>query len=114
MKRSMSFTNERGQYGSRPRVPRIGAEARSSEPSEGFTIAPWMPWMIGAAGLAVVGLALFGAHAAATRPRSSPHEKEMRAWKAEFPGLPWFMDEVKDARQLDMWERARDHWERTH
>jgi hypothetical protein len=68
--------------------------------------------MIGGVGLAVVGLALIGAHAS-RHPRLSAHEKEMRAWKAEFPGLPWFMDEVKDARQLDMWERARDHWERT-
>jgi hypothetical protein len=42
------------------------------------------------------------------------HEKEVRAWKTEFPGLPWYQDEVKDARQLDMWERARDHWEKSH
>lgn len=102
----MSFTNERGQYGSRAR---IGAEARSPE-SSGFTLAPWM---IGVAGVAVVGLALVSAHAAATRPRQSSHEKEIKAWNAEFPGLPWYMDQVKDARQLDMWERARDHWEKT-
>ena len=51
---------------------------------------------------------------AAKRPQLSAHEKEVRAWEAEFPGLPWYMDQVKDARQLDMWERARDHWERTH
>jgi len=105
----MSFTNERGQYGSRSR-PRVGAEARSSEPSGQFTIAPWM---IGGVGLAVIGLALVSAHAASKRPRLSAHEKEVRAWKAEFPGLPWLMDEVKDSRQLDMWERARDHWERS-
>lgn len=103
----MAFTNERGQYGSRPHV---GAETRSVEPSRPSTIAPWM---LGGVGL-VVGVALFGAHAASTRPRLSAHEKEVRAWKAEFPGLPWYMDEVKDARQLDTWERARDHWERTH
>lgn len=24
----------------------------------------------------------------------------------------WYLDQVKDSRQLDMWERARDHWER--
>jgi hypothetical protein len=100
----MAFTNERGQYGSRPH---IGTEA--SEPS-GRSIAPWM---LGGVGLAGIGLALLGAHAA-RRPRLSAHEKEISAWKAEFPGLPWYMDEVKDSRQLDMWERARDHWEKTH
>ena len=97
-----------GHYGSRPRV---GAEARSSEPSGRFTITPWM---LGGVGLAVVGLALFGAHAAATRPRLSAHEREVRAWETEYPGLPWAMDQVKDSRQLDTWERARDHWERSH
>jgi hypothetical protein len=100
----MSFTNARGQYG-----PRIGAEARPSTPSGPSTI---IPWMLGGVGL-VAGIALFSAHAVATRPRLSAHDKELRAWKAEFPGLPWYMDEVKDSRQLDMWERARDHWERT-
>lgn len=67
--------------------------------------------MLGAVGLAVIGLAVLGARAA-KRPRLSAHEKEVREWTSEFPGLPWFMDEVKDSRQLDMWERARDHWER--
>ena len=100
------MSNDRGQYGSRLRV---GADMRPSESSGGFTIAPWM---IGVAGVAVVGLALVGTHAAATRPRPTAHDKEVRAWEAEFPGLPWYMDQVKDARQLDMWERARDHWER--
>jgi hypothetical protein len=69
--------------------------------------------MIGGVGLAVVGLALFGAHAASKRPRLSAHEKEVRAWEAEFPGLPWYADQGK-TRQLDMWERARVHWEKTH
>ena len=70
------------------------------------------PLMLGVVGLAAVGLAVLGARAAAERPRLSAHEKEVRAWEAEFPGLPWAMDEVKDSRQLDMWERARDHWEK--
>jgi len=83
---------------------------RPAEPSGHFTIAPWM---IGGIGLAVVGLALIGAHTASKRPHLSAHEKEVRAWEAEFPGLPWYMDQVKDSRQLDMWERARDHWEKT-
>lgn len=61
-----------------------------------------------------VGIAVLSAYAKSKRPRLSAHEKEVRAWEIEFPGLPWYMDQVKDARQLDMWERARDHWERTH
>ena len=70
--------------------------------------------MLGVVGLVAVGLAVLGSRsAAANRPRLSAHEKEVRAWQAEFPGLPWYMDQVKDSRQLDMWERARDHWERT-
>ncbi len=69
--------------------------------------------MIGGIGLAVVGLALISAHAV-KRPSLSDHEKEVLAWETEFPGLPWYMDRVKDSRQLDMWERARDHWERSH
>lgn len=68
--------------------------------------------MLGGIGLAVVGLAVLGARAAKQQPRLSAHEKEVRAWQAEFPGLPWYMDEVKSSRQLDMWQRARDHWER--
>jgi hypothetical protein len=105
--------NERGQYGVLTHVgehPNVGAEVRSYEASSRSTITPWM---LGGIGLAVVGLALLGVHAA-KRPRLSAHEEEVRAWEAEFPGLPWYMDRVKDARQLDMWERARDHWERTH
>lgn len=105
----MASTNERGQYGGGQ--PRIGSETRTFESSSSRpTITPWV---LGGVGLAVVGLALIGVHAA-KRPRLSAHEKEVRAWEAEFPGLPWYMDRVKDARQLDMWERARDHWERTH
>lgn len=104
---------ERGQYGSCPRGvepgyarPGIGAEA--SPPGRSIT-----PWIIG--GVAIVGfVALAGAHASSKRPRLSAHEKEVRAWEAEFPGLPWYADQVKDSRQLDMWERARDYWEKKH
>ena len=71
-----------------------------------------LPLLLGAAGLAVVGLVVFGSRAAKQEPRAIPHDKEVRAWEAEFPGLPWYMDQVKDSRQLDMWERARDYWER--
>ena len=100
------MSNDRGHYG---RCLRVGAEAGFSEPS-GRSITPWMA---GGLGLAIVGLALLGANAASKqRPRLSAHEKEVRAWEAEFPGLPWYMDQVKDSRQLDMWERARDHWEK--
>jgi hypothetical protein len=61
----------------------------------------------------VVGLAVLGGRAAAKQqPRLTAHEKEVRAWEREFPGLPWYADQVKDSRQLDMWERARDYWER--
>jgi hypothetical protein len=71
--------------------------------------------VLGVLGLTVVGLAAFGARAAAKQqPRLSAHEKEVRAWEREFPGLPWYADQVKDSRQLDSWERARDHWERKH
>lgn len=105
----MLSTNERGQYGIRAR-PYVGAEARPYGSSSRSTSTPWM---LGGVGLAAVGLALLGVHVA-KRPRLSSHEKEVRAWEAEFPGLPWYMDRVKDARQLDMWERARDHWEKTH
>ena len=100
------MSNDRGHYGP---CLRVGAEAGFSEPS-GRSITPWMA---GGLGLAIVGLALLGANAASKqRPRPSAHEKEVRAWEAEFPGLPWYMDQVKDSRQLDMWERARDHWEK--
>lgn len=99
----MSFSNERGQYSS---CLRIGADVTAST-------GPSAPLILGGIGLAVVGLAVLGARAAKQQqPRLSAHEKEVRAWQAEFPGLPWSMDEVKDARQLDMWERARDYWER--
>lgn len=92
----MSSSNDRGQYGTAPRV----------EPSR-------LPWILGGVGLAAIGLVLISTHTV-KRPRLSVHEKEVHAWEAEFPGLPWYMDQVKDSRQLDMWERARDHWERTH
>lgn len=105
------MSNARGQYGSRPWIPYVGAETGTPGPSSpsGRSITPWL---IGGVGLAVVGIALVGAHHTATRERLTPHEKEVRAWEAEFPGLPWAMDQVKDSRQLDMWERARDYWER--
>ena len=103
----MSFSNERGQYGSRPRVLHIGAEAPTSGASSK------LPLVLGVAGLAAVGLVVLSAHAKQQQqPRLTAHEKEVRAWETEFPGLPWYMDQVKDSRQLDMWERARDHWER--
>ena len=107
----MSFSNERGQYGNRPRSgPHLGADPTSAPSGTGLN-----PLLIGGIGLAVaiVGIAALGARAQAKQqPRLTAHEKEMRAWEAEFPGLPWYADQVKDSRQLDMWERARDHWER--
>jgi hypothetical protein len=86
------MANDRGQYG------HSGHSA--------------IPWLLGGAGLAV-GLAMIGAHAA-RRSHLSEHEREVRAWEAEFPGLPWYMDQVKSSEQLDTWERARDYWEKTH
>lgn len=100
----MSFPNARGQYSPSP----IGAEAPSSSER---SIAPWV---LGGLGLAVLGLALFGGARAVRQPRLTAHEKEVREWEAEFPGLPWAMDQVKSSRQLDLWERARDSWEKTH
>lgn len=88
------MANARGQYGPTPTKHSI------------------TPWLLGGVGLVVVGAA--AASAQARRPRLTAHEKEVRAWQSEFPGLPWYADEVRDSRQLDMWERARDHWERTH
>ena len=100
----MAATNERGQYG----PPRSDTGKTSSR---GRSLSPWV---LGGVGLTVVGLALLGAHARRSVPRLTAHEKEVRAWEAEFPGLPWYMDQVKDARQLDMWERARDYCEKSH
>lgn len=91
------MANDRGQYG----PPHPGASGNSV-----------VPWLLGGVGLAV-GLAVVGSHVA-RRPRLTAYEKEVQAWKAEFPGLPWYMDQVKDSSQLDTWERARDYWERTH
>ena len=58
----MSFSNERGQYGSRPSVygtrPYVGAEAPTSGSSK-------LPLVIGVVGLAAVGLVVFGSRAAA-------------------------------------------------
>lgn len=94
--------NDRGQYGR----PQIGADPATS----GRSLAPWI---VGGVGVAIVGLVVFGSHAAKQQgPRLTAHEREVRAWEAEFPGLPWYMDQVKDSRQLDSWERARDYWER--
>ena len=104
------WSNERGQYGHgnfAQYTSIVGADA--AQPS-GRSIAPWI---IGG-GLAVLGVALLGAYATSTRPRVTPHEKEVRAWEAEFPGLPWYMDQIKSSEQLDTWERARDYWETKH
>ena len=104
----MSFSNERGQYGNRPR---IGADVAPA-PSTGSGLNPLLIGGIGLA-VAIVGIAALGARAQTKQqPRLTAHEREVRAWEAEFPGLPWYADQVKDSRQLDMWERARDHWER--
>ena len=108
-------SNERGQYGHRNFgqygqygwSPLVGADAGQSS---GRSIAPWI---IGG-GLAVLGVALFGAYATSTRERATPHDKEVREWEAEFPGLPWYIDQIKSAEQLDTWERARDYWETKH
>jgi hypothetical protein len=74
-----------------------------------------LPWIIGGLGVAVVGLAVIGSHAASKEgPQLTAHDKEVRAWEAEFPGLPWYEDQVKTSDQLDTWQRARDYWERKH
>lgn len=98
------MSNERGHYDPRPRVGAETSPGRSK-----------LPWLLGGVGLVAVGIAVLGAYAKRSRMGMSlsAHEKEVRDWQAEFPGLPWYMDQVKDSRQLDMWERARDHWERT-
>lgn len=101
----MSFANARGQYGA-PSPYVGGSPFRDSSRS-------LIPWLLGGVGVAL-GLALIGARRASNRPGLTAHEKEVRAWEEEFPGLPWYMDAVKDTRQLDLWERARDHWEKTH
>jgi hypothetical protein len=99
------FSNERGQYGFHPR---IGAETPTPAGSSSK-----LPLVLGAVGLAAVGIAVLGARAKQQQqPRMTAHEKEVRAWQTAYPGLPWYMDQVKDSRQLAMWERARDHWER--
>jgi hypothetical protein len=99
------MANARGQYGSH--APYVGAAP--SGPA-GRSI---VPWLVGGGVLAVVGYAAIRSRAE-HHPRLSAHDKEVRAWEAEFPGLPWYADQVKDSRQLDMWERARDFWEKTH
>ena len=101
--------NERGQYGNSPRLPvghYIGAEPTPSGRSA-------IPWIVGGAAV-IAGLAIVGGYSASKRPQLTAHEREVREWEAEFPGLPWYMDQVKSAEQLDSWERARDYWERTH
>jgi|SRR6185436_1957032 len=104
--------NERGQYGGQSslRFRRYGAISRVGA---NVSTSTWTPWIVGGIGFAVIGVVV-GVQAASKRPRLTAHEKEVRAWEAEFPDLPWYMDQVKDARQLDLWERARDCWERTH
>lgn len=100
----MTFSPPRGHYG----PSYIGAEPPG--PSERSIT----PWILGGFGVIAAGLALLGGLRAAQRPRLTAHEKEVLAWEAEFPGLPWSMDQVKDSRQLALWERARDYWEKTH
>lgn len=106
----MSFSNERGHYGRAQYSPRpyIGAESMPGGSSSA------LPLLLGAAGLAVVGLVVFGSRAAKQEPPLTAHEKEVRAWQTEFPGLPWYQDQVRSACQLDTWERARDYWEKKH
>jgi hypothetical protein len=106
----MPFTNERGQYGS-SRI-QAGASGPSPVPPPAPAGRSLTPWIIGGVGLAVVGLVLLSGRTA-RGPSPSAHEKEVKEWEAEFPGLPWYQDQVKDSQQYDMWERARDHWERT-
>lgn len=73
------------------------------------------PWIVGGIGVAIVALAALGSQAAAKQgPQLTAHDKEVRAWESEFPGLPWYQDQVKSAEQLDTWERARDYWEKKH
>ena len=73
------------------------------------------PWIVGGIGAALVGLVMFGSHAAGKQgPQLTAHDKEVRAWEKEFPGLPWYADQVKSAEQMDTWERARDYWEKKH
>ena len=93
------MSNERGHYGSRPRVgAAIGADMQLPKPSGHSTV----PWLLGGVGLVAVGLTVFG-YTKRQRPRLSAHEKEVQAWETEFPGLPWAHDAVKDSRQLDLW-----------
>ena len=73
------------------------------------------PWILGGLGAALVGLVVLGGRAAASEgPKLSAHDKEVRAWEKEFPGLPWYADQVKSSEQMDSWERARDYWEKKH
>src|SRR5574342_219301 len=102
------MANERGQYGNRflptgYAPPQIGAEPTGRSA---------IPWILGGAAV-LAGLAIVGCYAASKQgPQLTAHEKEVQAWEAEFPGLPWYMDQVKSAEQLDSWQRARDYWER--
>jgi len=115
----MPTTNERGQRGQR--IKKEGALLRWVLGSLGgaaleiglFCVAKYgTGWRSG--GFVGIGLVLLGGAWRAGPTRLTAHEKEVRAWEAEFPGLPWYMDDVKDSRQLDQWERARDYWEKTH
>ena len=102
--------NDRGQYGMGPWQghPVLGADPAG--PSKNL-----LPWIIGGIGVAVAGLVVLGGHAAASEgPQLSAHDKEVRAWQEEFPGLPWYEDEVKTSDQKDSWERARSYWEKKH
>ena len=99
--------NDRGQYG---HSSWYGQSLIGLDPPKNLT-----PWIVGGIGVALVGLVVLGSQAPAKQgPQLTAHDKEVRAWQAEFPGLPWYADQVKDSRQMDMWESARDHWERKH
>ena len=75
----MSFSNERGQYGFRPR---IGAEAPTPAGASSK-----LPLVLGVVGLAAVGLVVLGARAKQQQqPRLTAHEKEVRAWETSSLG----------------------------
>lgn len=113
----MPTTNVHGQPGSR--IKKAGALFRWTLGGLGVATLGGalvcalnyeVDWII----LAGAGGAFLGGAYITKRPRLTTHEKEVHAWEAEFPGLPWYMDDVKDSRQLDQWERARDYWEKKH
>lgn len=100
--------NDRGQYG---QGHGYGTPLIGLNPPKNLT-----PWIVGGAAVALAALVVIGSQAAAANqgPQLTTHDKEVRAWEAEFPGLPWYEDQVKTSEQLDTWQRARDYWERKH